>query len=639
MPTCFEMITFRPLHGTPGRKAKSLYRAACAISTILLASTMAMAQPQPTAGETLRFAVESEPVNYDCQANVAVSFLHSVAPSYSTLLKFDAANYPRITGDLAESWSISPDKLTYSFKLRPNVLFHDGASLTSSDVKATYQRILQPPPGIISARQSDYVSINAIDTPDPLTIAFHLQRPDAAMLAKFASPWNCIYQGAKLAADPRFPQTHILGTGPFVFAEHKKGESWTGRRWDRYFQPGKPYLDGYEADFMNGPSAVKAMQAGQVMAGFRSFTPAERDELETTLGDRINVQESPWLMNTMLVFNAKQAPFDDARVRRALSLAVDRWSMSMANTLSHSTVLKHVGGLMRPGFAMATPEATLATLPGFSHDIAASREEARRLLAEAGVPNLKITVISRDISNAYGPSADPIIDAWRSIGVTANEVRLSAKDYQLAVQSGHFAVALDLGGDAFDDPTMQLAKYVSNAPSNNAHSVDPTLDNLYVAQATSTDPQQRAKIVREFEQRALTEAYSVPILWWNRVVVTSASVKGWNMTPSPYIGQDLADVWIDRQVIGTKAPPPATEPSSRHASGIVPPAPVSTAALAIPAQEASPASTNAAKPVALPASIALPQSLPAPTEATRRDVPATPPALSASPALALAGSR
>src|SRR5271166_1845025 len=368
------------------------YRIAWAVSLTLLASTVAMAQPEPKSGGTLHFAVESEPVNYDCQANVSFSFLHSVAPSYSTLLKFDPANYPQVIGDLAEAWSISADKLTYTFRLRPNVLFHDGTPLSSTDVKASYQRILHPPAGVVSARQWNYASIMAIDTPNPLTIMFRLQRPDAAMLANFASPWNCIYQGAKLDADPQYPKAHVLGTGPFVFVEHKKGQSWTGRRWDHYFQPGKPFLDGYEVDFMSGSSVVKSMESGQVMGGFRSFTPAERDELQTTLGDEIDIHESPWLFNLMLVFNSKQPPFDDARVRRALSLAIDRWGM--ADALSDSTVLKYVGGLMRPGFAMATPEATLATLPGFSHDIAASREEARRLLAEAGLHDPKITLVS-----------------------------------------------------------------------------------------------------------------------------------------------------------------------------------------------------------------------------------------------------
>ena len=86
----------------------------------------------------------------------------------------------------------------------------------------------------------------------------------------------------------------------------------------------------------------------------------------------------------------------------------------------------------------------------------------------------------------------------------------------------------------------------SLSPSNYANSSDRLLDALYIGQAISTDPQQRARIVRDFERRALTEAYSVPILWWNRIVITSANLKGWNMTPSHYIGQDLADVWLDR---------------------------------------------------------------------------------------------
>jgi peptide/nickel transport system substrate-binding protein len=510
------------------------------------AVTGARAEPAPKHGGTLLFTVDSEPSNYDCQANVSFAFLHPVAPHYSTLLKFDTANYPQITGDLAESWTVSPDKLTYSFKLRPNVLFHDGTPLTSSDVKASYQRIIHPPPGVVSARQIDYASISAIDTPTPLTVVFHLKWPDAAMLPNFASPWNCIYQGAKIEADPQFPATHILGTGPFVFVEHEKGKHWIGRRWDHYFQPGKPYLDGYEADFVAGPGVVKGMEAGQVMASFRSFTPAERDGLESALGDRVNVYESPWLINLMLVFNTKQPPFDDAGVRRALSLAIDRWGM--AETLSHNTFMKFVGGLMRPGFAMATPEAALATLPGFSRDIAASREEARRLLADAGVHDLKITLVNRDVPIPYGPAADAVIEAWRAIGVTATQVKLNTKDWLAALEGGHFAVAFDFDGDYFDDPTLQLAKYVSRSlsPSNFANSSDPMMDALYIGQAISTDPQQRARIVRDFERRALTESYSVPILWWNRIVVTSASVKGWNMTPSHYIGQDLTDVWLDR---------------------------------------------------------------------------------------------
>ena len=524
----------------------TLRRMLAGVVAVAFALPANAAEPVPKRGGTLVFAVDSEPSNYDCHANVSFAFLHPVAPHYSTLLKFDTANYPQINGDLADSWNVSPDKLTYSFRLRPNVLFHDGTKLTSADVKASYQRIAHPPAGVVSARQVDYASIGTIDTPDPLSVVFHLQWPDAGMLANFASPWNCVYQAAKLAADPLFPRTHILGTGPFVFVEHARGKSWKGTRWDGYFQKGKPYLDGYEADFMTGAPVVQGMLAGRIMGGFRSFTPIERDTLQNTLGDKVSVYESPWLIDLMVVFNAKQPPFDDARVRRALSLAIDRWGM--AETLSNTTFLKFVGGLMRPGSVMASPEETLTPLPGFSHDIAASRTEARRLLAEAGHPDLSFTLVNRDVPIPYGPGADAVIEAWAAIGVTVKQLKLNTKEWQSALETGHFSAAFDFAGDYSDNPTLQLAKYVSRdlSPSNYSGSSDRFLDALYIGQAISTDPQQRAKMVRDFERHALTEAYAVPILWWDRIVVTSSSLKGWNMTPSHYIGQDLTDVWLER---------------------------------------------------------------------------------------------
>jgi peptide/nickel transport system substrate-binding protein len=504
------------------------------------------AEASPTRGGILAFAVDAEPPNYDCHANFSFVFIHPVIPHYSTLLKFDTANYPQIVGDLAQSWNVSADRRTYTFKLRDNVLFHDGSRLTSADVKASYDRIIHPPQGVLSVRQADYAAIAGVETPDPTTVVFHLQWPDAAMLANFASPWNCIYSAAKLNEDPLFPKTHVLGTGPFVFVEHVKGDHWTGKRWDKYFVPGKPYLDGYRADFIAGSAAVKAMESGRIMAQFRSFTPTERDEMVKAAGDRLEVREGPWITYLALVFNATRPPFDDARVRRALSLAIDRWHG--AETLADNTFLKYVGGLMRPGTATSMPEAELVTLPGFSHDIAASRAEARRLLAEAGVPNLPVTLTNRkDVPVPYGAAGDVVVAAWREIGVQATQELLSTKDWQSALETGHFAAATDLAADYFDDPTIQLARYVSRdlSPINHSGSTDRFLDALYIGQALSTDPLQRAKIVRAFEQHALNDAYTVPLLWWNRIVVTGEKFKGWNMSPSHYIGQDLADVWLE----------------------------------------------------------------------------------------------
>ena len=523
------------------------------LNAAVLASAVLIVVCQPTAaqvipkrGGILEFASTVEPGNYDCHGNTSFAFLHPIAPHYSTLLKFDTANYPQVVGDLAQSWEISPDRQTYTFKLRPNVLFHDGSRLTSADVKASYQRIAHPPPGVVSSRQVDFGAIGTIDTPDPLTVVFHLQWPDAAMLASFASPWNCIYSAAKLAEDPQFPKTHILGTGPFVFVEHKKGESWTGRRWEKYFQPGRPYLDGYDALFMPAAGVIKAYETGRIMAEFRGVTPTQRDELTEKLGERITTTESPWLSNLLVVFNMNKKPFDDPRVRRALSLAIDRWGA--AERLQSSTFLKYVGGLMRPGANLAMSEAELTTMPGFSRDIGAARIEAKRLLAEAGVGELSLTLLVRDIPIPHYAGADLLAQSWKEIGINVIQDRRNIWDWQKVVDAREFDIALDFSGDFYDDPTFQLTKYVSQdlSPVNFAGSTDRFLDALFVAQAMTTDPRERTRIVRAFERHALKEAYTVPLLWWDRIVATSSKLKGWNITPSHFLGQDLTEVWIDK---------------------------------------------------------------------------------------------
>ena len=511
---------------------------------LLAALGMGAQAGAPQMGGTLEFAVTVEPNDYDCEDNTSFAFLQPVAPHYSTLLKFNAANYPQIVGDLAKSWSVSPDGLTYDFVLKPGVTFHDGTPFTSADVKATYERILHPPPGVVSARQVDYGGIDTIETRGPLEIVFHLKWPDAAMLANFASPWNCIYSAAKLAHDPLYPKTQILGTGPFVFVAHEKGKYWRGQRYAHYFEPGRPYLDAYQADFIPPGAVIAAYKSGKIMAEFRGVTPAQRDDLVETLGDRVTESESPWLSNLLVVFNTKRKPFDDARVRRALSLAIDRWGA--AEKLQQTTFLKYVGGLMRPGSPMAASAAELASLPGFSHDIEGSRAEARRLLAEAGVKDLHLTLMERDIPMPHDAGAQLLVESWRAIGVTAVIDKRNIFAWQKAAEAGDFDVAQDFQGDFYDDPTIQLTKFVSHdlSPIDYSGATDRYLDALYVGQAVTTDAAKRAGIVRAFERRALTEAYSVPLLWWNRIVVTASNVQGWAITPSHFIGQDLADVWL-----------------------------------------------------------------------------------------------
>ncbi len=194
----------------------------------------------PKRGGILEFAVDAEPGNYDCHANISFAFLHPVAPHYSTLLKFDGANYPQVKGDLAESWSVSADKLHLYVQAAGRMCCSTMArgSPRPTSRRATSGSRIRPRASSRRAR-STIPRSTAIDTPDPLTVVFHLKWPEAAMLANFASPWNCIYSAARSSPRIRsFPKTHVLGTGPFTFVEHVKGDHWTGKRFDKYFLPG-----------------------------------------------------------------------------------------------------------------------------------------------------------------------------------------------------------------------------------------------------------------------------------------------------------------------------------------------------------------------------------------------------------------
>jgi len=165
------------------------------LMAVTLAAAPGSALAQKRGGE-LKFAVSAEPPNYDCHAQTSFAFIHPVRPHYNTLLEFDTAKYPALKGDLAQSWTVSKDGLTYTFKLRKGVKFHDGSGFTSEDVKATYDRLRNPAPGVRSVRQASYADIDTIQTPDPLTVVFKLKKRNAAMLSNVARPWDDIYSAA-----------------------------------------------------------------------------------------------------------------------------------------------------------------------------------------------------------------------------------------------------------------------------------------------------------------------------------------------------------------------------------------------------------------------------------------------------------
>ena len=501
----------------------------------------------PKRGGVLNFAVVAEPPNYDCHANTTFGVLHPVGPHYSTLLKYTGDwKSMRIEPDVVSSWSASPDGLTYTFKLRQDVRFHDGSSMTSADVKASYERIINPPEGVLSSRRALYEDITAIETPDAYSVVFRFKAPNASALDGFASPWNCIYSAAKLKEDPHYPETKILGTGAFSFMEHVKGQSWEGKRFEGYFQPGLPYIDGYKAFFVKSTALATGIIGGQFDIEFRGLTPADRDQIADKLKGNAMVVEGPWSASLMLTVNARRKPLDDLRVRQALSMAIDRWGGAAA--MAKISLMKYVGGFTRPGYEHALSAAELEALPGYSRDIDKSREDARRLLKEAGVSHLKINLLNRNVGQPYTAAGIYTINQWSKIGIETEHRQLETKLFFDALARGDFDVAIDFITDHGDDPNLQYVHVLSAAmqsPMSYSQHGDTKIDALFERQKRALDPAERKRATREFEQYAMGQAYNIMLFWWQRIVVYNKRVNGWRLTPSHYLGNDLTRVWLE----------------------------------------------------------------------------------------------
>ena len=505
------------------------------------------AQDKPHSGGELVFAVPSQPPSYDGHQEETFGLIHPVAPHYSTLLRVDPFDKTgtKPVGDLAESWTISKDGLVYTFKIRRGVKFHDGSELTAKDVKASYDKIIFPPEGVKSLRKAAYAAVKSIEAPDPSTARFTLKWPETSFLLNLASPWNFIYKGDILAKDMHWYEKNVMGSGPFTFVEHVRGSHWVGKKNPNYWDKGKPYLDGYRALFISSSSAqVAAVRGERAHIQFRGFTPADRESLVAALGPKITVQESPWDCALMVAMHHDKKPFNDKRVRRALTLALDRYEAS--KNISRIAIVRDVAGIQVPGTPWATPPAELEKLAGYGKDINKARAEAKRLLREAGVPEgFSFTFKNRGIPQPYEPLGIWLIDQWSKIGLNVKQEIIEASAYHPMLKRGDFEAAMDFQCGFIVEPDLDLGRFLSTSDANYGKHKDTVIDDLYVRQARATDPEERKKALRTLEKRLLDEEVHVLYtLQWHRIIPHNSKVKGWTITPSHYLNNQLDTVWL-----------------------------------------------------------------------------------------------
>src|SRR5580704_643033 len=522
------------------------------VALTLLTSSLVAATPgavhaadTPRHGGLLLAIIGADPPSLDPHQESTFANIELVAPLYNTLLQIDPYNYPKIVGDLATEWKISTDGLTYTFKLHPGVLFHDGSPLTATDVKASYDKIIFPPAGVRSVRRNAYTAVTQVDAPDATTVVFKLKFPSASLLANLASPWNVIFPKKYLDKDPNYFKTHVVGSGPFKFKNYTRGSTFEGERNAAYFVKDRPYLDGYKF-YISPETSVRAaaIRSGRAYIEFRDLPSAEVEAIKKQLGAKVAVQETPMTGQWGVSINNTAKPFNDVRVRKALSLGIDRYTM--ARVLYPLTGLRYVGALMRPGSEWAMSEAELETLPGFGRDIDKNRAEARRLLAEAGYPNgFKVVLKNRNVKLPYQDFAVFLIQEWRKIGIEVEHRPLeTAAWFSDGQDTGNFELIVSPAVEFMDDPDQFLGRYATGSTQNWGRFSDPQVDDLFSRQARALDPVERKRLINEMEKIVLQKTYFLSGLWWSRNLVHWTKVKNYVAPPNHYTNQKLQDVWL-----------------------------------------------------------------------------------------------
>src|SRR5437868_9944918 len=287
---------------------------------------LAAPEPNPKSGGVLRVGFLMRPPHFDIHQSGTFGTLGAMAPMFDNLIRHDPRDSGKtIIPDLAHSWEISKDGKTYTFMLRKGVEFHDGAELTSEDVKATFDRIAKPPQGISIPRSTLFAAVESITAPDKYTVQFKLSapRPPDFIMGAIASGWNGIVR-KKTLEDNQYNLRRVVdipGTGPFKSKRRVENEVWVMEKNPTYWNKGLPYLDGIE--FYHAlpfsPELGSALLSGRVDYA-RLLDPGSLRKVKATQGMSgtdfyQSVIQATWMNN-------KKKPFDDPRVRRAFHLVL-----------------------------------------------------------------------------------------------------------------------------------------------------------------------------------------------------------------------------------------------------------------------------------------------------------------------------
>lgn len=440
-------------------------------------------------------------------------------------------NSPDVSRSVAEKWEYSSDGLTWTFKLRRGIKFHDGKEMTSRDVKFTFDRLRDPAVG--AATVALYSNIVDIEAPDDYTVVFKLTNPNPDFLKDLGD-----YHALVMDADTTDFAKQWNGTGPFILKTYIPEDRMVFERNPNYWMKDAegnqlPYLDGMEFIFIPDSTAqVEALRGGQV--DYIIYLPSEY--VDVLIREGLEVYQSPSNTAYVLRMRSDRAPANDNKVRQALKLATD----------TEEILDGAFQGLGVPG--TGTPFGPIYG-DFFLNEPNPVRDPARakELLAEAGYPNgLAIEITCQDRS-----PVPAICTIWKEqlaeAGVTVN-INLVPTDVYYGADNlwleADFAVT-DWGSRPYPQPYLDLA-YTCVAQWNESHWCDDELDRLAGLAAKEVDPAKRAEyylqIQRIFKERGpIILTFFVNNLWG-----ASANLRGFTPTMGLGTSADLRQVYFEK---------------------------------------------------------------------------------------------
>ena len=477
-----------------------------------LVTVAPVARAADAVSRALRVGVGQGLVNPDPHTCTLYSDVRILEQVYEGLLRIDPVSLRPVPA-LADRYDISPDQLTWAFHLRPGVTFHSGAALTSADVKYSIDRIRDAKTA--ATLRSDYDPVASVEAPSADTVVLKLKQPFGVLAQVLATPvWSAIVpkDAPDLAAKP-------VGTGAFSFVAQVPKTSVTLARNEHYWEPGLPKVPGVQVIVVPDESArVAALQSQQVDVIDTVSMPLART-LEHAPGIKLVRTESAWVDE--FGFNAGRKPFDDARVRHALAMAINRPQVAAAATF----------GMGKPAATMVSASPIAVETPAIPYDPAA----AKAALAAAGVHDLSLTFAPcGGTAFPQMQRAGEVIAAnLRAIGVDAKLTSVEASVWADSVITKHDYDAFVCGLVNGTDPDQKTFRYFTSAGVYNfsQYKPAPELDALIAKGRAESDPAARSKIYTEAWRQILEDAPWVPLYSVPGLVGISDKVEGFATTP------------------------------------------------------------------------------------------------------------